>query len=197
MKMVESLAAVTQLETKKSRAETYQTFYDLFGEQALARLRGHIVLSRVLHFDQDDRRDVHVIIGRHDQSMNLPIRRHYTELGLPAHRVPYRAEDFMAAATDGCKITSFEVQSVAGIYKNHLNGVDKQYNPEYETLCLRLVSAEGVSSGTFQYGSGNGVFDIQGHPTGWILSEPESLRIRQSVLSPGAIPDIGHVAVAS
>ena len=195
MNIVESHAAVTQLEAKKSPAETYQTFYDLYGEAALQR-RGpsgwHVVLGRVLHFDLNDSGDVHVMVARSNESMNLPIRRRYSSLGLPMHEVPYRASDFMVASTDGQGIAVYGVRSVMGIYRNHINGVDKPYNPQYEKLQLRLESEQGASRAEFQYASGDGIFELHGYPAGWILSELESSRIQAGILQ-----GIGHAAIAS
>lgn len=195
MNTVESFAAITQLETKKSPAETYQTFYQLYGEESLDR-KGrhgwHIVLNRVLHFDQDDRRDVHVLVARNNSSGNPPMLRRFNRLGLPAHLIPYPPDDFMVASTDGQDINAYETRQVMGVYRNHINGIDKPYDARYEKLQLTLTSQQGYSTGEFQYVSGNGVFDLQGHPTGWILSEAESSNLRTSVLQ-----GIGHAAVAS
>lgn len=195
MSAVESYMSVTPLEAKKSSVETYQTFYDLYGEAAFQR-RGpngwHMVLGRVLHFDHDDNRDIHVVVARDNQSINLPMRRRYSSLGLPMHEVPYRASDFMVASTDGQDIAVYGVRSVMGTYRNHINGVDKQYNPLYEKLQLRLESEQGAGRAEFQYVSGDGVFELYGKPTGWILSELESSRIQSSILE-----GIGYTAIAS
>lgn len=195
MNTVESFAAVSQLEHKKSSAETYGTFYQLFGELALQRQGTHgwhTVLSRVLHFDEDDSRDVHVVVARNNQSMNLPMVRQYDALGVPMHRVPYRTDDFVVASTDGQAITMYDVRSVTGVYRNHINGIDKQYDAQYEKIRLNLQSEQGGSYGEFQCSSGNGVFELQGYPAGWILSEAESLRMREITLQ-----QLGHAAVAS
>ena len=195
MNTVESFAAVTQLEVKKTSAETYQTFYDLYGQEPLSKRgpRGwHIVLNRVLHFDQDDRRDLHVLIARSNNSMNPPMIRRFDKLGLPAHLIPYATDDFMAASTDGQTITAYDMRQVTGIYGDYINGIDKQYDARYEKLQLTLASAEGQSTAEFQYASGEGVFDLHGYPTGWILSEQESLNLKSVVLQ-----GIGHAAVAS
>lgn len=195
MNTVESFAAVTQLETKKSPAETYKTFYDLYGEASLARkgIYGwHIVLNRVLHFDQDDARDVHVLIARNNASSNPRMQRRYDYLGLPRHLIPYVSSDFMAVSTDGQVITAYDTRRVMGQYRGHINGIDKQYDIRYEKLQLTLESQQGTSAGEFQLASGDGVFDLQGCPTGWILSERESVNLRTAVLQ-----GIGHAAVAS
>jgi hypothetical protein len=195
MNTVESFAAVTQLEAKKTPAETYQTFYELYGEESLSR-KGphgwHVVLNRVLHFDQDDSRDVHVVVARDNSSINPPMRRRFNTLGLPMHLVPYAADDYLAASTDGHTITAYDMRQVMGVYSNHINGIDKQYDAAYEKLQLSLMTEQGKSSAEFQYASGEGVFDLQGYPTGWILSERESLNLK-----PAIFQGIGHTAVAS
>lgn len=195
MNTVESFAAVTQLEAKKTSAETYQTFYDLYGEESLSK-RGphgwHVILNRVLHFDQDDRRDIHVLIARNNNSMNPAMIRRFNTLGMPAHLIPYAANDFVAASTDGQIITAYDTRLVTGVYGNYINGIDKQYDAQYEKLQFTLGSAEGQSTAEFQYASGDGVFELHGYPTGWILSEQESLNLKSAVLQ-----GIGHVAVAS
>lgn len=191
----ESFVPVTQLETKKSSAETYRTFYELYGEEPLRKQGTHgwrHVLNRVLHFDQDDSRNVHVVVARSNQSINPPMLRRYDARKLPRHLIPYRPNDFMVAATDGQTITAYDVRNAVGIYENHINGIDKHYDPRYEKLRLSLTSEEGKSHAEFQYASGNGVFDLLGYPVGWILSEAESMRLQALV-----VRDIGHAAIAS
>lgn len=197
MNRVESFAAVTQLETKKSPAETYQTFYELFGDRALMKKGWHMVLNRVLHFDQDDRRDVHVVLGRHSQSINPPMFHRRSSLGLPMHLIPYKADDFMAAVTDGQTISPLDVISVTGTYRNHINGIGEQYDPAYEKMQLKLRSGQGIGRAEFQCSTGNGVFDLHEYPTGWILSQQESERQKESILLPLVAQNIGHTAVAS
>ena len=193
----ESLTNVSHLQARKTNTETYQTFYQLYGENHLREMGGLTVLNRVLHFDIDDRRDVHIVVARAINSINLPARQQYDRLGIPAHRLPYRASDFLVAATDGTIITEYEVQKVEGTYRAKLDGVYHPYDPRYEQVHLDLVSEAGKSKVLFRAHSGDGVFNSQNYPLGWILSEAESLRLREEVLSKEIIPHLGHTAVAS
>lgn len=193
----ESLAHVSHLQSRKTNTETYQTFYQLYGEEHLRELGGHTVLNRVLHFDIDDRRDVHVVVARANNSVNLPARREYDRLGVPAHRLPYKAADFLVAVTNGITISEYEVKKAEGIYRANLDGVYHQYDPRYEQVHLDFSSEAGQGRALFRAFGGDGVFNLQNNPIGWILSQAESERMRAEVLSDSVVPGIGHTAVAS
>jgi hypothetical protein len=191
----ESLAHVSHLQARKTNADTYRTFYELYGENRLQELGGHTVLGRVLHFDVEDTRDVHVVVARANNSINLPVMRNYDRLGIPAHRLRYRASDFLAAATDGVTIIEYGVQRVEGVYRAHLDGTYHQYDPRYEQVHLNLLSEAGPGRAFFRAAGGDGVFNLQNYPVGWILSQLESNRLREEILSSSVVSHLGHTAV--
>jgi hypothetical protein len=185
----ETIASVTQLHELRTAAETYESFYQLYGLTELQRKGFSTILSRVLHIDETEDRSIHFVVAQ-AEVLQLPIRRRYNNLRVPMHYIPYNSSDILIASTNGNSITEYEVVDAEGTYREYLNCTDKQYNPVHETMKLafttnainRLIRAE------FNVASGNGTVELGEQPCGWILSETESSRIRDIILTP-ALPD--------
>jgi hypothetical protein len=203
----EPIASVTQLQKLRTAAETYESFYQLNGLTELQRKGFSTVLNRVLHIDETEDRSTHFVIAKADDAPRR-IREHYNRLGVPAHHIQYNAKDIIVASTDGNLITKYDVVSAHGTYRANLGHGNDNYDPYHETLELSLVadsaklSIKNLIRAEFNVATGNGTVEFGGQPRGWILSDRESVRIRDIILTP-ALPDsepvaaLGHIATAS
>lgn len=193
---------VHQLESRKSALETYETFYQLYGEDALQNYGFSTILNRVLHMDETEDRSTHFVIAKADVPKRQ-IREHYDRLGVPAHFIPYKPNDIIVASTDGNLITEYDVVSAYGMYRAHLNDTDSKYDPHYETMELSLLPSMAVRSinhvirAEFNLGTGYGTVAMGERPCGWVLSDQESTRIRNIILTPALTQSVGHTAMAS
>ena len=193
----EPAVSVTQLHELRSEIETYEAFYRLYGESEVERRGFSTILSRVLHIDETEDRSIHFVIAHANVAIS-PIRRQYDSRGTPIHYVPYNAHDIKVVSTDGTSITEYSVLNAYGTYRAHLNSTDHQYNPIHEKVELTLMSAaEGLITAKFNMATGDGTVDRGGQPCGWILSDTESTRIREIILTPALADTLGHTAMAS
>lgn len=183
----EKLATVSHLEAVRTPAETYIRFYDMHNERTLSENGLSVVLSRVLHFDEVDDRSTHITVVQNNSSLMAPIRLGRNRFNAPEHYVPYDADDFLVNVTDGVTIKSYDVLSVHGLYKAHLNGIDAVYHPVNETMSVVFKHDADVkhSSASFNAETGDGIVQLAGNATGWILSDVESRELAiQSQLEP-------------
>jgi hypothetical protein len=189
---------VHQIESRKSALDTYETFYRLYDNAALQKRGFRAILNRVLHIDETEDRSHHFVVA-HAEVPLLPIRRKYDHKGVPVHHVPYNPGNIMVASTDGESITEYSVLNAHGTYRAHLNGTTHGYDPIHEKLELSLqadVSKKLITAG-FNMATGDGTVHIEGQYCGWILSEPESARIREFLIPRPVISELGHAAIVS
>jgi hypothetical protein len=194
----QEIAPVTQLQELKTNAETYEAFYRLYEESELLRKGFSVILNRVLHIDETKDRSNHLIVAQANVPM-LPIRRQYGRGHAPMHYVPYSPGDMIVATTNGESITEYQTLNLHGTYRAHLNGVDQQYDPVYETVDMTLFSdiTQELTLAQFNMGTGSGIVRLGGLSCGWILDDAVSAKIRQEILSPAAIEQSSGEVIAS
>lgn len=194
----QAIVPVTQLQELRTDAETYETFYQLYGAMELQRNGFSTILNRVLHVDETEDRSVHFVVA-HANILQPPIRRQYDARGAPMHRISYNAEDIVVASTNGTSITEYDVVNAYGTYRAHLSPTDQQYNPVHERMELALASYafKSLVRATFNMATGDGIVELGQQPCGWILSSEESTRIKESVLARKVAGELGHTAIAS
>lgn len=193
---------VHHLESRKSALETYETFYQLYGQSELRQYGFSTILNRVLHEDETEDRSTHFVIARAD-APRRQIREHYDRHGVPVHYITYKPQDIIVASTDGDLITEYDVVSAYGVYRAHLNHTDSKYDPHNETMDLSLLpnfaarSIHHVIKAEFNVATGHGTVAMGERQCGWVLSDQESKRIRDIILTPSLTQNVGHAAIAS
>jgi hypothetical protein len=198
MIMHESLASVSQLQELRTEPETYETFYQLYSADELSKHGFYRLMSRVLHTDEAGDRSTHFVVA-HAKVALPPIRRNYDDRGVPAHYIPYVAEDMVVASTDGKSIVEYDVTDAFGVYRGFLNNTDQAHNPANEKMFVKFRSANDniLSNAEFNMATGDGIVNLAGRSSGWILSEGESNNIRERLLSAPTIGNLGRTAIAS
>lgn len=163
----ESLASVSHLQERKTRAETYQSFHELYGAEELAKRGATILLNRVLYIDEMYDRSIHVVVAQRDipGARILPM--------LPQRRgilVRYSHAEMLVATTNGETIDDYTVSSVHGV-RASMNS--RAY---YEQLHLKFTPTRGGCEGSaeFMLGSGDGSFKFGANVVGRVLCREES-----------------------
>lgn len=189
---------IHQLESRKSPFETYETFYRLYDQPALEKRGFSTILRRVLHIDETEDRSHHFVVA-HANTPMPPIRRRFGYLKSPNHYVPYNTRDILVASTNGESIIEYDIMNALGSYRAYINDTSHPYNPENERVELALLSGQSrkVISAEFNMATGNGMVHLDGQYCGWILSEVESTKIRELIVPPTVISQIGHTAIVS
>lgn len=189
---------VHHLESRKTEVETYETFYRLYDRAALEKRGFTALLSRVIHIDETEDRSHHFVIAHANKPMP-PIRRRFGHLRTPDHYVPYNPHDILVASTNGESIVEYDVMNAFGSYRAYLNNTSHPYDPANERVELSLLSDlnRQVITAEFNMATGNGMVHLDGEYCGWILSEQESTAIRERILQPEPVRELGHTALSS
>lgn len=184
---MDTLATISHFGNQSQRPEIYADFYAQFDPTVVAAQGREIVLSRVIHTDETDDRSRHIMITRDQHDINPAMMRRFNDLGAPEHVVPYHADAFELIVTNGVRIVHYNLLSVRGIYRAHINGVEKQYDAANETIFMRCDSEAGQTATlNFNCKTGDGVLRPHNEPAGWILSEQESHAVQATVLEAAA-----------
>jgi hypothetical protein len=194
----EPIAPVTQLQELRTSTETYETFHQLYNPSELKRKGFSTLLNRVLHIDETEDRSTHFIVAQANVPQP-PIRRQYDHQRAPLHYVPYNAQDIVIASTDGVSIAEYDVINAYGLYRAHLNSTDHQYDARYEKMYLTFSSdrMKQLIKAEFNVATGDGTIELGAQPCAWILSDHESAKIRDIILTPALTNTLGHTAIAS
>lgn len=184
---MDMLAPIAHVGNQSPDPEVYAEFYAQLSPEALASRELETVLSRVLHTDETDDRSRHIMLLRQRFDRSPPIIRRLNDIGAPEHLVPYREDAFELFMTDGLRISTYDILSVHGLYRACLNGIDRQYDARNETIFVRCrQEGQHTSTLSFNCKTGDGVMNPYTEPTGWILSEQESLSVKNTVLAAAA-----------
>ena len=193
--------AVHQLESRMSAVETYQAFYNLYGQAELldtnGRLSSEILLAdRALYCDESNDASTHLIVRQYNDAVVHPGRRRFLD-GQPEHFFPYDSDSFVVVTTDGDTIDRWVVRSAYGIHPGRLDTVLNPYYANRETLYFQLSSPDGQTQRSLQFNreTGSGTMTLPSGNMGWILSEFDTLRQLDRIREQA--PSIGHIATAS
>lgn len=172
----------------QAQLENYQTFYadyapDVFLQGENAKKYEALVDGRVLHCDEPTDRSIHlfVYVPKAPYVVNSLYRR--DSQGEPYCHINYDPNEFMVIATNGIAIKALQHRSVYGIHHGAINGADRPYRPENETMHFEFNRTENLSQELVIARLGiQGTMAFEDGSLGWLLDAAASASEREAVL---------------
>jgi hypothetical protein len=195
-------AEVHGLEARRTTAEVYAAFYNLYAEayQDGDGVSSSLLMSpRIIHVDETGDRSQHIVVRQKDSDgLVRPMSRVFYSKTYQLN-VPYWPEHFIVATTDGETINQWTVETAHGIYEGRIVQPLHPYDPENETIRLELVKDGVRNKLTFNAATGLGRFGMGNQNAGWILSDVESAHERHRIVPPTEeqVARVGHLAIVS
>jgi|GEM_PF-4155113 len=183
--------------------EVYRSFYEKYGSVAVAGLEGSsapLLEGRVVHFNNPENTSLHLMLFQAVERRVLSSRRHRYGLDGPVYtRINYDPSGYVAFATDGNAMQTWEPSDVWGLVAGRVDSISNSYRAEREELhlsfgidivqayaCIQVARTGENGTLTLPLRGIAGSTDPHRRLTGWILKPHESEPLRTAALQPAS-----------